>query len=263
MSDSKGKVAIVTGSATGVGAEVALQLAQRGCNVVINYTKSEAEAKEAQAACDALGVETLLCQADVSKDEDCRRMADAALEKWGRIDVLVNNAGTSKFVAHEDLGGLSAEDFQRIYGVNVIGPYQMTRAVTPAMKAQGKGSIVMVSSIAGLQGIGSSIAYAASKGALNTMTKSLARALGPEIRVNCVCPGFIDTRWLRTGLGDERFDKLKDQVKKSNTLHGASTPVEVADPIIYFALGAPHTTGDIIVVDAGTHLGPPNKLQRV
>ncbi len=262
MMDGKGKVAIVTGSATGVGAEVARQLAEYGCNVVINYTKSETEAREAQAACDALGVETLLCQADVSKDEDCRRMADAALEKWGRIDILVNNAGTSKFVPHEDLEGLTAEDFQWIYSVNVIGPYQMTRAVTPAMKEQGRGSIVMVSSIAGLQGIGSSIAYAASKGALNTMTKSLARALGPEIRVNTVCPGFIDTRWLRGGLGEEGFERLKGQVVRNTVLNDASTPVEVAEPVVYFALGAKHTTGDIIIIDAGTHLGPPNRTQR-
>ncbi|MFN3231762.1 MAG: SDR family NAD(P)-dependent oxidoreductase [Alphaproteobacteria bacterium] len=260
--DAAGKVAIVTGSATGVGAEVARQLAERGCNVVINYTKSEAEAKEAAAACEALGVQVHLCQADVSKDEDCRRMAQEALDKWGRIDVLVNNAGTSKFVAHDDLEGLTADDFQWIYAVNVIGPYQMTRAVTPAMKAQGKGSVVMVSSIAGLQGIGSSIAYAASKGALNTMTKSLARALGPEIRVNTVCPGFIDTRWLRGGLGEERFEALKEGVKRSTALNAASTPVEVAEPILYFALGAQHTTGDIIIIDAGTHLGPPNRLQR-
>lgn len=258
--DAKGKVAIVTGSATGVGAEVARQLAERGCNVVINYTKSEAEARESEAACAALGVETLLVQADVSRDEDCRRMAQAALDKWGRIDVLVNNAGTSKFVAHDDLEGLTAEDFQRIYAVNVIGPYQMTRAVAPAMKSQGAGSVVMISSLAGVRGVGSSIAYAASKGALNNMTMSLARALGPEIRVNTVCPGFIDTRWLRTGLGAEKFDAMKDVVARSNPLKAASTPVEVAEPVIYFALSARHTTGETLLVDAGTHLGQAARM---
>ena len=260
--DGKGKVAIVTGSATGVGAEVARQLAERGCNVVINYTKSEAEAKEAEAACKALGVETLMVQADVSVDADCRRMAQAALDKWGRIDVLVNNAGTSKFVAHHDLEGLTAEDFQRIYAVNVIGPYQMTRAVAPAMQKQGSGSVVNVSSLAGVRGVGSSIAYAASKGALNNMTMSLARALGPEIRVNTVCPGFIDTRWLRTGLGDETFEKLRASVAKANPLKEASTPSEVAEPIIYFALSARHTTGETLLVDAGTHLGASMRVER-
>jgi 3-oxoacyl-[acyl-carrier protein] reductase len=260
--DGKGKVAIVTGSATGVGAEVARQLAERGCNVVINYTKSETEARESQAACDALGVETLLVQADVSVDADCRRMAQAALDKWGRIDVLVNNAGTSKFVAHDDLEGLTAEDFQRIYAVNVIGPYQMTRACAPAMQKQGAGSVVNISSLAGVRGVGSSIAYAASKGALNNMTMSLARALGPEIRVNTVCPGFIVTRWLRTGLGEERFEQLRQSVAKAAPLKAASTPSEVAEPVIYFALSARHTTGETLLVDAGTHLGQAMRVQR-
>jgi 3-oxoacyl-[acyl-carrier protein] reductase len=253
--DGKKKVAIITGSATGVGAEVARELAARGCNVVINYTKSESEARETQAACEAAGAETLLVQADVSKDEDCRRMAKAALDKWGRIDVLVNNAGTSKFVAHDDLEGLTADDFQRIYAVNVIGPYQMTRAVAPAMKEAGGGSVVNISSLAGVRGIGSSVAYAASKGALNNMTMALARALGPEIRVNAVCPGFIETRWLRQGLGDERFESLKAGVQRSTPLQAASTPVEVAEPVIYFALSARHTTGETLLVDAGSHLG--------
>ncbi len=256
MWDAKGKVAIVTGSATGVGEEVAAQLAEMGANVVINYTKSLDEAKAAVARCEAAGAEVLLCQADVSNDDDCRRMVAETVEKWGRVDILVNNAGRSKFVAHADLDGLDAQDFQDIYAVNVIGPFQMTRAVTPHMKAQGGGSIVNVSSIAGIEGIGSCIAYAASKGALNTMTRSLARALGPEIRVNTVCPGFIKTRWLENGLGDEVFGKLMSSVQRSTVLKAASTPVEVAEPIVYFAVGGMHTTGAIYVVDAGTHLGP-------
>jgi 3-oxoacyl-[acyl-carrier protein] reductase len=260
MWDAKGKVAIITGSATGVGEEVALQLAKMGANVVINYTKSIDEANAAVAKCEAAGAEVLLCQADVSSDEDCKRMVAETVEKWGQVDILVNNAGRSKFVAHHDLDGLSAQDFQDIYAVNVIGPYQMTRAVTPHMKAQGKGSIVNVSSIAGIEGIGSCIAYAASKGALNTMTRSLARALGPEIRVNTVCPGFIKTRWLENGLGEEGFAKLMKGVKRSTVLKAASTPIEVAEPIVYFAVGGQHTTGAIYVVDAGTHLGPQTSV---
>jgi len=258
MSEVRDKVGIVTGSATGVGAEVALQLARKGISVVINYTKSEREAREAAAACEAEGVETLLCRADVSNDNDCRRMTRETIARWGRIDILVNNAGISKFVAHDDLEGLTAEDFHRIYGVNVIGPYQMIRAVTPTMKQQGGGSIVNVSSIAGLTGVGSSIAYAASKGALNTMTKSLARALGPEIRVNCVCPGFIQTRWLKGGLGEDRYDALRKNIEKTTVLQAASTPVEVAQPIVWLVEGGDHVTGEIITVDAGMHLGPVN-----
>ncbi|HLF22857.1 MAG TPA: SDR family oxidoreductase, partial [Burkholderiales bacterium] len=194
----KNTVCIVTGSATGIGAACAIELAKKGCHTVINYTKSEAEAAATAKACEQLGVETLLVKANVADDADCRRMAEAALKKWGRIDGLVNNAGITKFAPnHGDLDALQADDFQRIYAVNVIGTYQMTRAVAPAMKSQGKGAIVNVSSIAGIRGSGSSIAYAASKGALNTMTLSLARGLAPEIRVNAVCPGLVETRWFR------------------------------------------------------------------
>lgn len=252
--DIKGGAVIITGSATGVGAAAAKQLAAKGCNVVINYTKSEAEAKETQAACEALGAQTLLCQADVSKDEDCRRMAAATMEKWGRIDGLINNAGTTQFVNHANLEGLSADDFQRIYAVNVVGPFQMTRAVAPHMKAAGKGAIVNVSSIAGVMGVGSSIAYTASKGALNTMTLSLARALGPEIRVNTICPGFIQGRWLRGGMGDEAYEAAKAGQERNTPLRKAGTPDDMAQAAIWFIEGADLVTGEILIVDAGSHL---------
>ncbi|HMO53796.1 MAG TPA: SDR family oxidoreductase [Tepidiformaceae bacterium] len=253
--DIKGGVTIVTGSATGVGAACVKLLASKGCNVVINYTKSEAEAKETQAECEALGVETLLVQADVSKDEDCRRMAQAAIDKWGRIDGLINNAGTTHFVNHANLEGLSADDFQRIYAVNVIGPYQMTRAVVPQMKQQGNGSIVNVSSVAGVMGVGSSIAYTASKGALNTMTLSLARALGPEARVNTICPGFIQGRWLRGGLGDDVYEAAKAAQERNTPLKKAGTPEDMAQAAVWFIEGADLITGEILIVDAGSHLG--------
>jgi 3-oxoacyl-[acyl-carrier protein] reductase len=176
-----------------LGAAVARGVAAKGARVVINYTKSLAEAEETVQACADLGSEAALCQGDVSVDADCRRMAAAALEKWGRIDGLVNNAGASKFASHADLESLTGDDFLHIYNVNVVGAYQMTRAAAPHMKAQGRGTIVNVSSISAITGSGSSIAYAASKGALNTMTVSLARALAPEVRVNAVCPGPINT----------------------------------------------------------------------
>ncbi len=253
--DIKGGVTIVTGSATGVGAACARLLASKGCNVVINYTKSEAEARQTQAECEALGVETLLCQADVSVDADCRRMAAAAIEKWGRIDGLINNAGTTQFVNHANLEGLTADDFHRIYAVNVIGPYQMTRAVVPQMKAQGRGAIVNVSSIAGVMGVGSSIAYTASKGALNTMTLSLARVLGPEIRVNTICPGFIQGRWLRGGMGDEAYEAAKAAQERTTPLRKAGTPEDMAQAAVWFIEGADLVTGEILIVDAGSHLG--------
>lgn len=253
--DIKGGVTIVTGSATGVGAACARLLASKGCNVVINYTRSEAEAKRTQAECEALGVETLLCQADVSVDADCRRMAAAAIDRWGRIDGLINNAGTTQFVNHANLEGLTADDFHRIYAVNVIGPYQMVRAVASQMKAQGRGAVVNVSSIAGVMGVGSSIAYTASKGALNTMTLSLARALGPEIRVNTICPGFIQGRWLRGGMGDEVYEAAKAAQERNTPLRKAGTPEDMAQAAVWFIEGADLVTGEILIVDAGSHLG--------
>lgn len=253
--DIRGGVTIVTGSATGVGAACAELLASKGCNVVINYTKSEAEAKETQQKCESHGVETLLVQADVSKDEDCQRMAAAAMEKWGRIDGLINNAGTTQFVPHANLDGLDADDFHRIYSVNVVGPFQMIRAVTPHMKAAGRGSVVNVSSVAGVMGVGSSVAYTASKGALNTMTLSLARALGPEIRVNTICPGFIQGRWLRGGMGDEAYEAAVAAQERNTPLRKAGRPEDMAQAAVWFIEGADLITGEILIVDAGSHLG--------
>lgn len=252
---SSNKVAIVTGSATGAGAAIALALAEKGYNVVINYTKSLKEAEETVAACAAKGVETLLIQGDVSKDEDCRAMAKAAHDKWGRLDALVNNAGRTKFVAHGDLDGLSAEDFHNIYAVNTIGAFLMTRAAAPFMKETGKASVVMISSVAGTHGQGSSIAYVASKGALNSMTKALARSLGPEIRVNAICPGFIETRWLLQGYGEEKYDLFKKKLKSSVPLKAVCQPEDIADATLMFIEGGSMITGELIIVDGGMHLG--------
>jgi len=253
MSDSKG-VAIVTGSSRGVGAATARMLAQKGYNVVINYSKSEGEAKEIADTCETLGAETLLCKANVANDEDCRRIVSETLERWGRIDALVNNAGTTKFCDHNALDGLTADDFFHIYGINVVGPYQMIRAAAPHMKSVGSGAIVNVASIAGVTGIGSSVAYAASKGALITMTLSLARVLGPEIRINAVCPGFIQGSWLRQGMGDERYEAVKQYWEKTTPLHMTATPETVAEAIVYFIMGAPLVTGETLILDGGGHL---------
>ncbi|ABS64224.1 short-chain dehydrogenase/reductase SDR [Parvibaculum lavamentivorans DS-1] len=256
MSALKNKVAIVTGSATGLGAAVALQLADKGCNVVINYTKSETEAKETLAACQEKGVEAILAQGDVGEDADCRRIVDETVKKWGRVDVLVNNAGGTKFANHAELDELNAEDFLWIYKVNVVGAYQMIRACAPHMKEAGKGSVVNVSSIAGVTGIGSSVAYAASKGALNTMTLSLARSLAPKIRVNAVCPGFIGTRWFSDRFGSQTFEGIKRQQEESTPLQRAGTPEDIATAVVFFCgEGSDHITGETLITDAGMHLG--------
>ena len=253
--DMEGAVIIVTGSATGLGAAVAQRLAGTGANVVINYTKSEVEANATARACQGLGADTLLCRADVSDDGDCRRMVSAAVERFGKLDGLVNNAAQSKIVPHADLEGLSGDDFLRIFSVNVVGPYQMSRAAAPHMKKQGRGAIVNISSVSGMTGSGSSIAYAVSKGALNTLTLSLARALAPEIRVNAVCPGVMQTRWWREGLGEEGYTAFIERYAESAPLKSAGTPEAVADPVVWFLEGAEQVTGETLIVDSGTHLG--------
>ena len=258
----KNAVCIVTGSASGIGAASAIMLAGRGARVVVNYSKSEDAARATLKACEAAGAqvggEALLVKADVAQDADCRRLAQAALDQWGRIDALVNNAGATKFADHGNLDALSAEDFQHIYSVNVVGTYQMVRACAPAMKKNGCGAIVNVSSVAGKNGMGSSMAYAASKGALNTLTMSLARSLGPEIRVNAVCPGLIDTKWVRDGYGP-RFAAMEARYRQGTALGRLGKSEEVAAVIVWLIEGADLITGDTIMVDSGIHMGliPP------
>jgi 3-oxoacyl-[acyl-carrier protein] reductase len=247
-------VAIVTGSSRGVGAATVKLLAQKGYNVVINYSKSEKDARAVQAACAELGAETLLCRADVAEDADCRRLAAETLERWGRIDALVNNAGTTKFCAHHNLDGLDKDDFLRIYTTNVVGPFQMIRAVAPHMKSAGRGVVVNIASLAGIKGIGSSVAYCASKAALINMTIALARVLGPEIRINAICPGFIQGEWLRQGMGEERYEKLKDSLEKRLPLKMTARPELIASTVRYFIEDAVLVTGETLILDGGQHL---------
>src|SRR6201746_2290388 len=194
-----GLCAVITGSASGLGAATAAILAKGGARIVVNYSSSQKEAEATAELCRKAGAEVAVVQGDVSRDEDCKKIV-AAAARWGRLDALINNAGTTKHNAHDNLDGLSAEDFQRLFAVNTIGPYQMVRAARSLLETTAKASghssaVVNVSSVAGIAGIGSSVAYAASKGALNTMTLSLALALAPLIRVNTGCPGYIDTPW--------------------------------------------------------------------
>jgi 3-oxoacyl-[acyl-carrier protein] reductase len=251
----KDSVCIITGSATGTGAACAIQLAGKGARVVVNYTKSEADAQDTAKRCKAAGGEAIVVQGDVASDADCRKLAQAALDQWGRIDGLVNNAGITKFAAHADLDALTAEDFQRLYAVNVIGPYQMVRACAPAMKKQGAGAIVNVSSISGVRGVGSSVAYVATKGALNAMTLSLARALAPEIRVNAICPGLIETRWHTSRFSPEDYARFKANYEKNVPLAKAASADDVAEVAVWLLEGAAQVTGETILVDGGLHLG--------
>lgn len=254
-----GLCAIVTGSASGLGAATAAILAKGGARIIINYASSQKEAEQTADLCRSAGGEVVVVQGDVSRDEDCRKIA-AAAAPWGRLDALINNAGITKHMAHNNLDGLSAEDFQRLFGVNTIGPFQMVRAARSLLEAGAEASgrasaVVNVSSVAGISGIGSSVAYAASKGALNIITLSLARALAPLIRVNAVCPGYIDTPWFTKGRGVEAAARVRDAVVAKVPLKRASTAEDVASLVCFLAtLQSSNMTGEVVRMDAGAHL---------
>jgi len=251
---SSNKVAIITGGSRGVGAATAKLLASKGWNVTITCTSSMDDANSVVKECEKLGVEAIALTADVSEDNSCIQTAQETINKWGRIDALVNNAGTTKFVFnHADLDGLDAEDFLHIYKVNVVGPFQMVRACKEMLLNSDNPSVVNISSIAGIKGLGSSLAYASSKGALNTMTKSMARNLGP-IRVNAICPGFIQGDWLRNGMGDDLYNAALENLTNNTPLKLTVTPKQVAEGIYSFIGINKVVTGETMLMDGGHHL---------
>jgi NAD(P)-dependent dehydrogenase (short-subunit alcohol dehydrogenase family) len=257
--DFKEFVVVVTGASSGLGRAIAVAVAERGARaVIVNYSRSATEAAETAQLVEANGAAAILQKGDVGDDNDCKQIA-AAAEKFGRIDALFNNAGTTVFAAnHADLDAVSMEDFLRIYRVNVGGTYQMIRAARGLLEsAPQPGAVVNTASIAALTGIGTSVPYAASKGALTTMTLSLARALAPKIRVNAICPGFIDTPWFeKAGMATADMEKMRAQVSATSPLRVASSPDDIADSAVFLASSqSRHITGATLVVDAGTHLG--------
>lgn len=255
--DFEGFVVVVTGASTGLGRAIAVETAGRGAAaVLINYARSAEEAQETARLVEAQGAKAVLVQGDVSQDADCRAIAKAA-EPFGRVDALFNNAGVTKFAPnHADLEAVQAQDFLDIYGVNVVGAFQMVRALRGLLEAAPQpGAVVNTSSIAGVIGIGSSVPYAASKGAMNILTLSLARALAPKIRVNAVCPGFIDTPWFGKGVGEEAAARVRAGAAAGTPLKVASTAEDIAASAVFLASpGSRHVTGETLLVDAGTHL---------
>jgi 3-oxoacyl-[acyl-carrier protein] reductase len=256
--DFEGWTVLVTGASTGLGRAIAVETAERGARaVVINYASSEAQAQETARLVEAKGAQGVVVQGDVAVDEDCRRVV-AAAAPFGRLDALFNNAGVTKFAPdHGDLDAVSAEDFLRLYGVNVVGAYQMIRAARALLEAAPQaGAVVNTASVAGVMGIGSSVPYTASKGAMITMTLSLARALAPKIRVNAVCPGFIDTPWFGRAMSAERLERTRQGVAAATPLKAASTAEDIAGAAVFLASpAARHITGETLLVDAGLHLG--------
>lgn len=243
-------VAIVTGGGTGVGRATALQLAARGYRLVINYSRSQTEAEATAAEIQSLGGHVQCLQADVSSDADCRRLADAALQAFQRIDVLVNCAGTTDFIPFHELEQVSTDTWLRLYQVNVIGAFQCARAVVEPMQQSGGGCIINVSSVAARLAQGSSIPYCCSKAALDSLTVSLARTLAPRIRVNGIAPGFIAGRWTQNGLGD-RYDAIVHAWERSLPLQQVCQPSDIADGILSLITGSRLVTGQTLVVDGG------------
>ena len=249
------KVVIVTGASTGLGLTTAQLLSQTGAKVLINHMPGqEADAEQVSLGCPN---DSLCYAADITQDEQCRAMVQAALDQWGRVDILINNAGINKPVDHNNLDGLSATDFLNIFNVNVVGAYQMIRAVAPVMKLQRQGVVVNVSSASGENGYGSSVAYSASKGAINTMTKSLSRALAPNIRVNAVCPGFIATPiWDKLGMSKEDRDAMRQANIAETPLEIEASPELISRSILFLASElSGHLTGQLITSDGGYLLG--------
>lgn len=247
----EGNAAIVTGAGTGVGRQTALQLADQGCSVLVNYSRSREGAEQTAADCEKRGVKAIAVRADVAIDADCRAMVTEAERAFGRLDVLVNNAGYTKFVPHDNLDGLDAEDWQKILNVNLVGPFQCARAARKLLEARpGGGEIVMTSSVAGLVGMGSSIAYCASKAGLNNLTVTLARALAPRIRVNAIAPGFIDGEWLKQGFGDA-YEKIRDSMIERTPLKRVATPESVAQGILSILMGPDLVTGHVLPHEGG------------
>jgi 3-oxoacyl-[acyl-carrier protein] reductase len=250
----EGRAAIVTGASSGVGRCTALRLARAGCSVLVNYKSSKEAAETVAEEARQAGVKALAYRADVADDGACRAMVEEADRSFGRLDVLVNNAGTTSFIPHDDLEKVSEKDWDTILGVNLRGPFQCTRAARALLSSDGGGEVVMTSSIAGLIGTGSSIPYCASKAALNSLTVTLARVMAPEVRVNAVAPGFIDGEWLQQGLGDA-YQAVKGAMESRAPLGRVSTPDDVAAAILAMITGPDLVTGHVLPVEGGVIIG--------
>ncbi len=241
--DLNGKVAIVTGSSSGIGEALARALAASGVSVVVNSATSVAAGKAVAASLPDAVYE----QADIADDDACRSLVAAATRRFGRLDILVNNAGTTKVIPHADLDAVTDEVWRDIFEVNVLGTWHMIRAAVPALRDSGSGSILNITSLAGERPVGSSIPYAVSKAGLNHLTLLLAKALGPQIRVNAVAPGLIDTPWTAS------WDAMREAVRAQAPLRRSGAPADVAGAVLGL-LQSDYVTGQVLTVDGGLAL---------
>lgn len=243
----KHKIALVTGGGTGIGRATSLALAGKGASVAVNYSRSAREAEETVQLIQSLGGKAMAIQADVSKDQEVKDMVESIVQRFGTLDLLVNNASITRHIPFSDLDAATGEVWDELFEVNVKGMFYCARAAAPHMKRQGRGAIVNVGSIAGTTGLGSSLPYAVSKAAVHGLTKSLARALAPHIRVNCVVPGAVATRWW-AGREEQML-----QLAPNLLLKQISTPEDIAR-LICASLEQEAMTGQMITVDSGQTL---------
>ena len=248
MTDRRG-AALVTGAATGIGRAAAIALAESGRDVVVNYSRSADDAAETARACEAAGARTLVHQCDVADDTAVRAMVAAARDEFGGLDVLINNAGITSNTQIKDLDGMDLEEWDRVFAVNVRGLFQVTRACAPALRESG-GSVVNTASIVGLRPGPQPLPYSASKAAVVSLTRTLALALGPEIRVNAVAPGWMEGGWMERMLGDN-YDKLMDRRARMTPLQRNVTAEDVAESMLGLIDGNRFVTGEIVIVDGG------------
>ena len=240
----KGKVALITGGGTGIGREIGLAFAREGASIAVNYSRSENDALLTVQNIRDLGVSATIIKADVSQDAQVREMVNKLIKEFGRLDILVNSAGTTNFVEAYDLEGLTEEMWDKTLAVNLKGTFFCCRAVVPAMKNNEGGSIINISSIAGTTGIGSSMAYSASKAGVICLTKSLARTLAPEIRVNTIAPGFVDTRWTAD------WPEFRNMHEQATPMKRVAVPEDIAEAAL-FLVHSDFVTGQVIVADGG------------
>lgn len=239
-------VALVTGSSSGIGAAVAERLAADGVRVVVNSARSVEAGEKVAASLPA----AVYVQADVSDEQQARQLVNAAVEHYGRLDILVNNAGITRAIPHPDLEAATPEVWREIFALNVFGTWQTTVAAMPALRASESGSVVNISSVAGNRPAGSSIPYAVSKAAIEHMTRLLAATVGPEVRVNAVAPGLVETPWTRD---NDFFAPIAEQVEQIAPLRRVGQPEDVAEAVVSL-IGAAYTTGQVLLVDGGVHL---------
>jgi 3-oxoacyl-[acyl-carrier protein] reductase len=248
-----GAVAIVTGGGTGIGRAVSEALARAGARaVVVNYSRSRADAEATAETLTRLGCEGVAYQASVADESKVKAMVDETLGRFGRLDVLVNNAGTTRFIAHADLDAVTDEVWDEIISVNLKGTFYCSRAAAPALK-QARGAIVNIASVAGARAAGSSIPYGVSKAAVLQLTRNLAVALAPDVRVNAVAPGLVATRWFREPFGEQAASEQESRVAASTPLREVATAEHVAQAVMAF-LGSDLVTGEFVLVDGGKHL---------